>query len=258
MSGKAKIGALILMLGIITSLGFLSFSIQPETNDEIHVIEIEGNNHLSKDAYFKYAGFDHKENYTNLNSKIIKRRIEKHPYVNRADVVDESSGQILITIVENNFESILITNEKKYLLTDKLEVIPVMPLTQGLNYPIISHPGNNDEIKPFTKLNGNKSFNAALRILGSAKLVNPALYESISEIDLRNGKDIIAYFSDLPCPVIFGREDEVKKVIYLDELKKQITNNDMVYYWDYLDLRFDKHIYMGFPEENGAFTGENS
>jgi len=50
-------------------------------------------------------------------------------------------------------------------------------------------------------------------------------------------------------PVVFGRKDEIKKVVYFNNLWKFMKGNEVNNYLDYVDLRFDKHVYLGITEE---------
>ncbi|MCK5088179.1 MAG: FtsQ-type POTRA domain-containing protein, partial [Melioribacteraceae bacterium] len=54
---------------------------------KINLIEIEGNIHLPKDQYYKFANLEDYSGYLNLTPAIVKDRLEKHPYIERIDLV---------------------------------------------------------------------------------------------------------------------------------------------------------------------------
>lgn len=130
-----------------------------------------------------------------------------------------------------------------------MQLIPVMPSTTGLNLPVISNAEMPGGSKLFSLAKNNLDVVTAFKILDTFKLINEELSASLSQIDLRNGKDILVYFSNLNFPVVFGRKDEIKKVVYFNNLWKFMKGNEVNNYLDYVDLRFDKHVYLGITEE---------
>jgi cell division protein FtsQ len=228
---------------------YLSINVEDKQIAKIESIEISGGKYYSGADYAVFAKLDDKNNYSYLDPGIIKDRIEKHPYVVKADVKFEGMNKIEVLIKEKTFNAVLIEGEKQILLTESMQLIPVMPATTGLDLPVISNAEMADGLKLFSNAKSNLEVVTAFKILDTFKLTNDELSAKLSQIDLRNGKDILVYFSNLKFPVVFGRKDEIKKVVYFNNLWKFMKGNEINNYLDYVDLRFDKHVFLGITEE---------
>jgi hypothetical protein len=69
---------------------------------------------------------------------------------------------------------------------------------------------------------------------------------SLSEINLRNGGDIIISFSGLKAPVIFGKHGAAKKMVYLEMLwDKILDGKSLADNSEFVDLRFANEIFIG-------------
>jgi hypothetical protein len=72
------------------------------------------------------------------------------------------------------------------------------------------------------------------------------MYESLAEINLRHGGDILVMFAGLKFPIVFGKNNETKKILALQNiwnslLKKKNSTFDM----EYIDLRYKNKIFIG-------------
>src|ERR1035437_3736050 len=129
-----NIGLLVCMLG---GLLYLSINLKSKSEVVIKSISIEGNEHLSVEQYLSFANLLDKNAYTVLSLQVIKDRLEKHPYVEHADVRYNGEGKVSIKIIEKVFESLLLKKEEHYLLTDRLQILPVLPQTKKIDIPVI-------------------------------------------------------------------------------------------------------------------------
>ncbi len=82
--------------------------------------------------------------------------------------------------------------------------------------------------------------------MDAADLTGGGLSKTLSEINLRNGGDIILLFSGIKPPVILGKGNTTKKIYTFN----QLVNNDdadkaMVMNSSYVDLRFNNEIFLG-------------
>ena len=82
--------------------------------------------------------------------------------------------------------------------------------------------------------------------MDAAEMTGGELSKTLSEINLRNGGDIILLFSGMKPPVILGKGNTAEKIYTFD----QLVNNDnadkaMVMNSSYVDLRFDNEIFLG-------------
>lgn len=268
MKNLGKIFGLSFMILSILLIVYLSFSLDRKDDIKINVIELNGDSHLKKSQYFKFANLDKPNEFGNLTLSLIKDRLEKHPYVNYAEVKYDGQNKVTVNIFEKTIEAILIINSMQYFITGNLEVIPFLPFTNKVNYPVVSNPLPGGDLKNIKSVKKESDIITGLKILTTLKLVNPGLYAEISEIDLRNGKDIVMFFSNLDYPVVVGRKNEIKKTLYLNSLWSYLKGKDVNDYMNYIDLRFNEHVYLGlnsspaksgntFPNEDGKAFPDN-
>lgn len=257
MNNKVKIGSIILFTTIIGVVILLSFVIKDDQNTQIKFIELKGNYHLSQNEYMKYAHIENSDEYSFLSPKIIKDRLEKHPYIKRVDLI-LSESTLNIEIFEKNFESLLMANGKEYLISDENIVIPKLQNSEKIDFPIISEPNKASEIKEFSKAILNNDVKIGLKIVAAIKIINPKLYESLSEVNLRDGKDIILQFSSLNIPIVVGRNNEIEKIILFEKLMQKLDYSKIENTLSYIDLRYSQYLYVGKSNEKNSEQDSNS
>lgn len=247
-----KITGILFLLLLSVFILYLSINIEDKQSLKIKAIEITGGRLYPDAEYARFAMLTDTVNFRFLSPAIIKDRIEKHPYVEKADVTTEGLDKISVVVFEKKFTAMLVDSTKQILLTDKLQLIPLMPSSINLNLPVISNAAGGNGIKLFASAKGNPDVVTAFKILETFRMTNEELADNLSQIDLRNGRDILVYFSNITFPVVFGRNDEIKKAVYFNNLWKFMKGNEINNYLDYVDLRFDKHVFLGVTEENSG------
>jgi len=244
LNNKVKIGSIILLTSVLGIVFSLSFIIDSSKIEEIKFIELQGNYHLSQNEYMKFVYVENQDNYNMLSSKIIKDRFEKHPYVERVDLL-LTENTLSVEIFEKNFIAFLMIAEKEYLISDNAVIIPKLPYSENIDYPIINDPRIDKDIVEFSKATTSNDIKLGLKIIAALKIVDPKLYENLSEVNLRSGKDIILQFSNLDIPVVLGRKNEIEKVILLEKLLKKLDYTKIENSLTYTDLRHSKYLYIG-------------
>lgn len=249
MTTKQKIFSLIILVLMLGTVGYLSFAVKTDSEFKIEIISLEGNIHLSKENYMQYANLSDRKQYSQLTLQIIKDRIEKHPYVERADVRYDGKGKVSVKVNEKVFDSLLMSGEEQYILTETLQVLPFMTETKKIDYPVISNAAVN-KIKILSSIKNNKDVVTASKIISGIKLINAELYDGLSNIDMRSGGDVLLSFSFLDYPVIVGRGNEIRKIIYFNSFWAYLKGKDINNYMEYVDLRYSNHVYLGISQEN--------
>ncbi len=229
---------------------YLSFALNNKKDYKIGLITIEGSVHLSAEQYMEYADLVDKSKYGRITLQIIKDRIEKHPYVANADVRYDGNKKVSVRITEKNFESILLKNDVQFILTDKLQVLPLIARTKRIDYPVISNVEIYDSIKVLTSLKENYDVLTASKILTGIKLLNQELYDELSSVDMRNGEDIVLLFSFNDYPVVVGRGNEIRKMVYFNNLWTYLKGKQINNYMNYVDLRYSGHVYFGIINDS--------
>ncbi len=256
---KEKIGKIfgtLLFVVLIMCLFYLIFLTNKKTNKgEIKMIELTGNHLLSAKEYLVYAGLSAGSNYGALTLPGIKNKFASHPYISRVDVEDEGNNQVRVYLTEKNIEAVLLASGEPHFLTDDFQVLPMFPNTKFGDLPVVSNPGDNVKIKPLSFLKTYEILEA-FKIIEASKLTNENMYRKLSEINLRNGGDIVLSFTGLKPPVLFGHGEAAKKMVYLDLMWNSPEGNNLIDSSEYIDLRFADEIFVGSPvAENNSPGG---
>lgn len=249
---KRKIFSIILFIFLSMAI-ILLISINPKnkTGGNIKVIEITGNKLMSSNDYIKFIYNNGTEPIRTFNLSILKDRVLKHPYVANADIEFVEDEKARVNIKEKKITAILLSKGDPLFLTDESEVVPILSNSRFSSIPIISNPKNIEEVKPLTIIKSN-DLSDAIRIIDAIRYSDRKMLLSLSEINLRNGGDIILTFSGIKPPVIFGRGETARKIIYLETLWANLLRGEMlVNNSSYIDLRFANKIYVGKSEKIG-------
>jgi cell division protein FtsQ len=254
----ARILNILFAIAVLGLMIYLSVGIDDIKNQKINFISFDGNYHLTKEQYLAFANLYDKNLFENLSVQIIKDRVEKHPYIQHADVRYEGNNKVSVRVTEKSFESLIVDSSAQFIITDKLQVLPVLDQTKKIDYPVISNPVLRDGIKSLSIQKKNNDILTASKIISAVKLINIDLYNSLSSVDMQNGDDIILYFSNLNYPLIIGRGGEIQKVVYFNSFWKYLKGKEINNYMEYVDLRFAGHVYLGIKEQNSQEAQKKS
>jgi cell division septal protein FtsQ len=248
---RGKILSIILFMGLISFLFYLVLVPKKIAKRNIDKIEISGNKFLTENNYLKQTKLSNPDSYEGLTLSIIKDRVEKHPYIIRADV-ELIGKEVKVFIKEKKMRALIKSGTQLYFVSDALEILPFKPDTKLVNLPVISNPGDKGSLKLNTFVKDDNVIEA-VKIIETADLIDDKMVSHLSEINLRNGGDIIITFSGYPVPVIFGKGNSVRKIVYLESLWREKNLNEMIKNTGYLDLRFAGNIYAGDIQNTGSF-----
>ncbi|HED07217.1 MAG TPA: hypothetical protein ENI57_03775 [Ignavibacteria bacterium] len=249
---KKKIFSVILFTFLSLAIILLIlFNPQKKTGGNIKVMEITGNKLMSSKEYEKFIRNNGTKPAQTFNLSILKDRVLKHPYVENADIEFLGDGKAQVNIREKKITAILLSKGEPLFLTNQSEVLPILSNSRFSSIPIISNPKNINDVKPGTIIKSNE-LSDALRIIDAIRYTDRKMLLNLSEINLRNGGDIILTFSGIKPPVIFGRGATARKIIYLEMLWPGLLKGEMlVNNSSYIDLRFADNIYVGKLEKIG-------
>lgn len=247
-----KIFGIVLLTLIIISILYLSlFKYNEKGKEEIKMINIHGNSLLSKEIYLRFADLDQSSVYDDLNLNIIKKRIEEHPYVAKTEVKSDGRGNVDVKIIEKDIYAVLLSKTEPYFLTNDFELLKIHEFTTYSDIPVISNFRVSDKLLP-SKVYKNDDIVEAFRIIDAAKITDVELAKKLSEINLKSGGDVVLTFSGVNYPVVFGRGNESKKMIYLSLVWERINNLKATFQQtEYIDLRFNNEAYIGSKENTG-------
>jgi cell division septal protein FtsQ len=256
--GRGKILGTILFIILSLCLIYLTFFTVEKTNKGgIEMIEIAGNSLLSENDYLSFCNLDDISHYSNLTLPVIKDRLEKHPYVQTADVELKDYNKVRVVLTEKKIMAVVLSGTDPYFIAGNFIVLPLMQNTKFSDLTVISNPRESNKLKPLSLFKNNDMVNA-FKIIDAARLTNVNILKRLSEINLRNGGDIVLTFSGIKAPVVFGRGEEAKKMVYLEIMWESIIEGkNFVDEADYIDLRFANEVYVGTSVNNGSNSGLN-
>ncbi|PID58154.1 MAG: hypothetical protein CR986_08005 [Ignavibacteriae bacterium] len=238
---------IIFIIIIVFIIGILSFFLESNNVNKISTIKIVNNKLLDKEAYLEFAQLKEKNKDEELTLSIIRDRLSKHPYVKFVDIIIVERGIAQINIHEKKIDAILFNNSKQLLVTNNSEIIPLIENTNNINLPIIIYE-DKEKIKVFDFGKFNKKILRALNIVSTAEIYNKNLYQSISEIYITNSDDLKMSLINILAQVNFGKEEEIKKTVYLSKIFNHIKFGEIDQYLKYIDLRYNNMAYLGFDE----------
>lgn len=247
-----KIFGVVLLIVMVLSILYLSlFKYSEKGKEEIKMIKLYGNNLLSSEIYLRFADLDQSSVYDDLNLNIIKKRFEEHPYVAKAEVKSDGLGNVDVKIVEKDIYAVLLSRSEPYFLTNDFELLKIHQYTTYSDIPVISNFRVTEKLAP-SKVYKTEDIVDAFRIIDAAKITDIELSKKLSEINLKNGGDVVLTFSGINYPIVFGRGNEAKKMIYLSLVWERINNLKASYQnTEYIDLRFSNEAYIGSKENTG-------
>lgn len=253
---KSEIKQAVLLVMIIAVIISLVFSLEKSEINNISQIKISGNRFLSTEKYLHYAGLNDKEKISELSISIIRDRLEKHPYIQNIDAVIAERGVADITIFEKKFDAVLLNNQDNYLITENAEILPLINSTRNIDLPVIVNRYDTKKISVFENAKFFSNLFCALKIISTAELYDSNLYMRLSEINISNEKDISLLLTNFSSPIYFGSGYEVEKTVFLSKIFKKLNGNDLSNYLDYVDLRYDEMVYLGFDEQLTSDKGK--
>lgn len=229
----------------VAILLLIIFNPKEKTGDNIKMIEITGNKLMSSEEYKNFIESKKTKINQIFNLSVLKDNVLKHPYVENADIEFVGEEKAVVNIQEKKISAILLHKGEPLFLTDEFEVLPILSNSRFSSIPIISNPKDLDEVKVFTIIK-SADISDAYRIFDAIRYTDRKMLMNLSEINMRNGGDIILTFSGIKQPVIFGRGSTARKIIYLEMLWHGLLKGEMlVNNSSYIDLRFANEIYVG-------------
>lgn len=245
--GKIISGALLtFIIVVILYMSLVTYS--QKGKEEIKMINIHGNNLLSKEIYQRFVDLDDSSVYDDISLNTIKKRLEEHPYIAKAEVRSDGRGNVDVKINEKEIYAVLLNQGEPFFLTNNFELLKIYEYTTYSDIPVISNVRIYDKLTS-AKVLRNQDIIDAFKIIDAARITDIEISKKLSEINLKYGGDVILTFSGISYPVVFGRGNESKKMIYLSLVWDRINRlNGEMKNTEYIDLRFANEAYIGKKE----------
>jgi len=242
--GKGLIVILCLILITIVFLGFAAN--QWRHNFSVKQTDVDGNIILSDEEILQLANIPDSAGLYDLDLRLMRERILQQPYIKDVVINRELPSTLKIKVTERrpvailNNTNLLYLDQEGYVLphTSSRDIFD-LPIISGLTPPIDANPGEKIELT---------EIQTAMEIFSVAQEVNEELYHFISEVDLNNRRDILIYSAEWGVPIIFGRGEALRKLVYLDAFLKQYAIKRGLANIIYIDLRFDKQVVVRWAQ----------
>ncbi len=220
-------------------IGYLSlyFFINQKA-EEYSKIKLSGNNLLSSENYIELI--PEKENEVRKSLNFIKRRIESHPYVLKADVRLTSKNILEISVQEKQLSSIIIKNSESYFITRDFELIKIIPFTSSPSLPLLVIDDNKN-----LSIAKDEQIILAFKVIDSLKELNEELSQKLTEINLLNKDYLVLLFRGINAPVLMNKSNFVKELVSLNEFMMMDNSVILDSNTRYIDLRFNNQIIIG-------------
>jgi len=239
---RSKFFGLVVFLVLIIGFSYLMITGSKASHKEVYnQIEVTENTLLPAKEYLRYAGLSDSTKYEDLTLLEVKTRIEKHPYLRKAEVEFDGVNTILVEVQEKEIKATLLQKNELKLLTSDLETLPLFPPAAINDLPVISN----------LNISGKNSYSEenilfAFRIIDAISMSDTTVRKNLAEINLRKGGDVILTFTGFKFPVLFGKSDEVRKALILKNIWQELSDEENLNgSTEYLDLRYKNKVFIG-------------
>ncbi len=232
----------------VLSLIALTVILDGNTEKKIGKVILKNTMHLSSKDYLKFAKLDNTNSYENLSLLLIKDKLEKHPYIDKCDVLYKGEGVVEVEITEVPFYALLIQGEDEKILTDDGRILPLLSGTSYINLPVVLIRKGKQKAK-------NENLKDALKILKAVELYDSGFYAEISSVDLTKKDNVILTMLDSNYPVVINKKNLLDNILTFCDLYASLKNKSTENI-TYIDLRFNDHVFIGTQNDNAMGVKE--
>ena len=228
------------MVLLATLVGLIAFANVWKSSLKVAHVMLSGNRIVEANELFQLANVKHGSLIYDIDLKAIRKNLMSHYYIKDAIVERNLPSTIELTVEERN--PIALVNRPDPVYLDEDGVILPHSISKALfDLPVLTG----------VRLGTNVSYGAvvqdsdaheALEILMAARIVDSELYHLISEIQLREGHDIVMFTAEGGVPVIVGEGNIPDKLARLDAFWNDVIRQRGLQNLQYVDLRYDDQV----------------
>jgi len=216
-------------------------SLQWKDTGKIASVSVYGAVHFSEKDILTRANIPLREMLDTLSLSAVRERLLTHPYVRDALVTRMYPDAVSITIIERiPVASFMTSGQIRYLDADGV-VLPYLPSEVPYDLPVISGIPELQRTKVGSAVD-NEDFFEAVSILAAALETDTSIYRLISEVDMKNGGDVLLFSSEVAVPIIFGRGAAAAKFTILYTFWNKFVREEGPENLKYLDLRYSDQV----------------
>ena len=177
----------------------------------------------------------------------IQRSVESHYYIKRATVERDLPNTICVRVEERLPLAVINVEGLKYIDREGV-VLPHADSKMLFDLPVISGIGSGVDCTLGAHVTDTE-VTEAIDILSALKLTNRELFHNISEVELRNGGDIVLYTAEGGVPILFGRGNIMNKLVRLETFWYHTVIARGVRHLQYIDVRYEDQVIARWDDE---------
>jgi cell division protein FtsQ len=217
---------------------------------KIKQIKIDGNRIVGENEILQLTQVQMNALLYKVDLTAIQRNVMSHHYIKDAVVERNLPNSLHIQVMERI--PIAMMNRSETLYLDEEGVVLPRSISHRLfDLPMISGISESEPLVPGSLMK-QPDVMEALRLLAMMKTVNRPMYHNISEVQVRNGGDIVLYSAEGGVPIIFGRDDMPSKLVRLETFWNDVVRTRGTQLLQYVDLRFQDQIVAYWNPEPSA------
>ena len=239
---RSKLFGLFVFLMLTSGFVYLMITgSKASVKENYNQIELTGNKLLPVGEYLRFTGLIDSTKYDDLTLLEVKTKFEKHPYMRKAEVEFDGVNKILVEIEEKEIKAVLLQKNELKLVTNDLITLPLFPPTNIKELPVVSNLSTTGK-----NIIDSVNMKNAFKLIDAFNLCDADISKNLAEINLRKGGDVILIFTNLKFPILFGKNDEVRKTLILKNLWQEIISDENLDgEIEYVDLRYKNKVFIG-------------
>jgi cell division protein FtsQ len=235
----------LVLIALVICLGFGANAWKSSL--KINQIKIKGNRIVNTNEIIQLSQIQIGALLYKADLTAIKKNVMSHYFIKDVIVERNLPNSIDIQIIERIPVAMVNLSEPLYLDEDGV-VLPKAVSYKIFDLPMISGISTGESFIFGTTITQPDEIDA-LQLLAVLRTVNRPLYHNISEIQLRNGGDIVLYSAEGGVPIIFGRGEMSDKITRLEIFWNDIVCTRGVQDLQYVDLRYKDQIVARWSQE---------
>jgi cell division protein FtsQ len=235
---------------IIMTMGLVFGANAWKSSLRIKQIQVDGNRIVGANEILQLTQVQMNMLLYKVDLTAVQRNVMSHHYIKDALVERNLPNSIHIQIVERVPIAIVNRSETMYLDEDGV-VLPRSISHRLFDLPMISGISASEPMV-LGSIMKQSDVIEVLQLLSTMKTVNRPMYHNISEVQVRNGGDIVVYSAEGGVPIIFGRDDMPGKLVRLETFWNDIVRTRGTQLLQYVDLRYQDQVVARWKPEPSA------
>jgi cell division septal protein FtsQ len=126
----------------------LAFGIFPQFLFKVSELKVQGNTYLSYESFLDLFNKEGKSfTIFSFPKKKLKEKILKNPFIQNIQIIVKAPHTLVLKVKEKNIVGVFIKDSKKYLISEKNEILPMISPSFFKNYPQIEVKNSEKEFK---------------------------------------------------------------------------------------------------------------